>query len=338
MSRRWIQRERSCRSCRGGEGFRATEPFLFLRGRCVEGERFLMAERKTKGAGRFENPLMPDERLRQMYTAMAQMRMLEEYLSGHGGRKEAKGAGLKIRGEEAARASTALSLGAGDLLSDCTEAPGMELLLGAKLGDLKRRVSASSRKGAVVDVAERYARRIPPVEDAGEQMQIALGAAAALKAQRAGRVLLVYVRPGRAKLKRWEKTLSVAGRRELPVIFVVLPEQRGGRFAAEGELSGRARGWGVPGFPVDGSDAIALYRVMQESLLRGRADGGPALIECIAFRLQEKGRTRVEDPLDRLRGLLLAKGVADERWMERTSSDFARRVGGSARRARPSGG
>lgn len=37
---------------------------------------------------------------------------------------------------------------------------------------------------------------------------------------------------------------------------------------------------GLPGITVDGTDTMAVYRVMQEALLRARHDGGPTLIEC----------------------------------------------------------
>ncbi len=263
-----------------------------------------------------------------MYTAMVQMRMLEERLGKRGRSTKATGGGREtVRGEEAARASTALSLGSGDLLSDCCESPGMDLLLGSNLDELRSKKGGGARKSAARIVREGYALRLAPAEDSGEQLQIALGAAAALKAQRNARVLLVYTRVGEAKSKRWEKTLRVAGSRELPVIFVVLPRLAEVPSRFTGELSRRSRQWGVPGFPVDGSDAIALYRVMQESLLRGRVDGGPALIECLPFHVKGKGRARPEDPIERLRELLLAKGVASDAWMSRTRSTFSRRLG-----------
>ncbi len=266
---------------------------------------------------RFENPLMPDERLRQMYTAMVQMRALEEHMSASKRGLE----GASVRGDEAARASTALSLGAGDMMSDGLAAPAMELLLGAKLGAL---TTEGSGRGAVA--AEGSVLRLPAMEDGEERLRMAIGAAAALKVQRGGRVLLLYLRPGEVGKKHWKRALSAAGEQELPIIFVVLPEPGEKSSRDAGELCVRSRRWGVPGFPVDGVDAIALYRVMQESLLRGRSDGGPALMECVRFRVEGKGRQEVEDPIERLGELLLAKGVASAEWMGRTRSSFSGRL------------
>ena len=285
-----------------------------------------MSERGAK-AVRFENPLMPDERLRQMYTAMVQVQMLEAHLGGRGGGAKGSGKGETLRGEEAARVSTTLSLGSGDLISDCTEAAGMDLLLGRPLRELKRRESKTKSRAAATQTGEAFARRLPRSADADEQVQMATGAAAALKAQGGGRVLLVYLEAGKVDRKRWKRVLGIAGRLELPVIYVVLPERGRGRSGA-GELAKRARGWGVPGFPVDGGDAVAVYRVMQESLLRGRSGDGPALIECISFEVEGKAVSKQEDGVKRLGDQLLAKGVADARWMDRTRSSFQRRLGG----------
>ena len=287
---------------------------------------------KEQAGERFENPLMPDERLRQMYTAMVQVRMIEEHLLAKGSRARGQGEIATIRGEEAARAGTALSLEVGDLLSDCFAAPGMDLLLGASVAAVRR--SAGRRGGSVKKDAEEgasHALRLSISEDGEERVQMALGAAAALRVQGGGRALLVYVRAGEVGAKRWKRVLRRAGERELPVIFVVLPDAEGEGSPELGELARRARGWGVPGFPVDGTDAIGLYRVMQESLLRARTEGGPALIECVRFKVHGVKQQQREDPVERLGKLMLAKGAATPEWLQRTRSAFRRRLGGARR-------
>ena len=56
-----------------------------------------MAEKQPQATVRHENPLMPDERLRQLYTAMVQARMTEKHLNR-------RGRSITMSGEEAARA------------------------------------------------------------------------------------------------------------------------------------------------------------------------------------------------------------------------------------------
>jgi len=288
---------------------------------------------KVQGAVRIENPLMPDERLRQMYTAMVQVRMLEEWIEGKArggkGKRAVEREFVTLRGKEAARASTALSLEAGDLLSDCAEAPGMDLLLGASLAAVRRRVRSKGAEKEEAREGASHVLRLPVSPDGEERLELALGAAAALRVQGGGRVLLVYAGAGEIGAKRWKRALQRAGERELPVIFVLLPPDADEDVAEEaGEVARRSRGWGVPGFPVDGADAIGLYRVMQESLLRARTGGGPALMECIRFEVHGAKRVKPEDPIERLEELMVAKGAGSAEWMRRTRSAFARRLGG----------
>ncbi len=288
-----------------------------------------MTEEQTVAAGRHENPLVPDERLREIYTAMVHMRLLEEHLVAKEHQKKAARSIDSVRGEEAARASTALSLGSGDLILDYVAAPGMKLLLGAELSSLTGTTGAGNHAGSTRELP----RTLPIARDAKEQVQRAVGAAAALKVQGQGRAVLVYIQREDLRRKEWKRALEAAGSEELPLIFVALPSGPDLSSSA-GELAERSRGWGVPGFPVDGSDAIALYRVMQESLLRARSGGGPALLECLSFHLKGQGRKEREDPLQRLEELLVIKGVAGVAWIKGQRLAFLRLLRGRRRGTR----
>ena len=84
--------------------------------------------------GVHENPLVPNAKLRQMYVAMAEARILDEHMARLG---RSKGKRLEsIRGQEACRVSTAVDLGPGDLVSDSHAGVVMDLLAGAKVSSL----------------------------------------------------------------------------------------------------------------------------------------------------------------------------------------------------------
>ncbi len=233
-----------------------------------------------------ENPLVPHAVLQRMYEVMVDLRGLEP-------RGSLRTAGARgVRGEEACRASSLLSLAAGDLVSD---AAGV-VATGAALTSKRR------SKGAAAGEAPTW---LTPVEDAYERVTMALGAAAALRAQGGGRLVLVYVGAGELTTARWQKVLGRAGTMELPVIFLVLP---GGAPARQGAVSDGAQGWGVPGMPVDATDGVALYRVMQESVMRARGGDGPALIESV--RWQPRGeRVKAIDGVAAMRRLLVSRGL-----------------------------
>ena len=84
----------------------------------------------------------------------------------------------------------------------------------------------------------------------------------------------------------------------------------------------------VPGIPVDADDAVAIYRVAQESIGRARIGGGAALMECVPFVPEGaagKG-TASSDGIAGLERYLLQRGVATRVWMEREAKGFAKRV------------
>jgi hypothetical protein len=74
---------------------------------------------------------------------------------------------------------------------------------------------------------------------------------------------------------------------------------------------------GLPGITVDGSDAMAVYRVTQEAMYRARHAGGPTLIECKVYRrakIPARFRAWVQgDPLSYMEEQLRARGYWEDR-------------------------
>jgi TPP-dependent pyruvate/acetoin dehydrogenase alpha subunit len=119
--------------------------------------------------------------------------------------------------------------------------------------------------------------------------------------------------------------LGIAAKLELPLIFVVLPGVEGEKADGVANVSGRTAQWGVPGIPVDAGDAVALYRVAQESLGRTRGGDGPVLIECVTYGAGSAGGA-VVDPLLRMKENLLGRKVCTEIWLERARDGMRRRI------------
>jgi len=81
----------------------------------------------------------------------------------------------------------------------------------------------------------------------------------------------------------------------------------------------------MPGMPVDASDAVALYRVTQESLGRIRGGGGPVLIECKGYRV-ERPEDSTQDPLLQMKSFLLGRKVCTEAWMKNAGERLRKRI------------
>jgi TPP-dependent pyruvate/acetoin dehydrogenase alpha subunit len=291
-----------------------------------------------------ENPLVPNAKLRQMYLAMAEARVLDERVAGLKKGvtrlKGPKGSKIRgrldsIRGEEACRVSTAIDLRPGDLVSDSQAGVVMDLLAGAKVGSLLKRVAElrsgkESRKeirkkinGAKADGAS--GRLLPWIDDVGERLRMAMGAALSFKTLGQANVVVAYVRHGEVGKAVWRKVLELAGKLELPVIFVVLPAGRGEKRDRVANLSANTARWGVPGIPVDAGDAVALYRVAQESLGRTRGGDGPVLIECMAYPRGSSRAGSPDDPLVQMKKFLIGRKVCTKAWLERAGNGLRRR-------------
>jgi hypothetical protein len=259
----------------------------------------------TEGAGAgaaWENPLIPNARLRQIYLAMMRARMLARALP----RRDKTTLGF-----EACLVSPAVDLGPGDLVSDVLAGGVVDFLRGATLGEVLRPGSVAKKRSLRADCGE--AGRIVNPAAVAERIWTALGAAAALKAlavsaksaasdsdseARQAGVVVVYALPHEVPPALWQKALTFAREKALPVLFVVLPTQAKASTKTVG-VSAIALRCGVPGMPVDKDDAVAIYRVAQESIGHARIGGGVARrltrsrdwsnTSCSAAWLSERG-------------------------------------------------
>ena len=275
-----------------------------------------------------ENSLVPNAKLRQMYVAMAEARVLDEHVAKL--QKTVKGRRRleSARGQEACRVSTAIDLGPGDLVSDSQVGVVMDLIAGAKVSSLLTRVAEihSGKKIRGAKLGETSVRVLPWIEEAGERLRMAMGAALSFKTLGRANVVVAYVRHGEVGKGVWRKVLALAGRLELPVIFVILPAVKGEKRDGVANLSAKTARWGVPGIPVDAGDAVALYRVAQESLGRTRGGDGPVLIECAAYRMEGSGGDTAGDPLVQMEEFLLGRRVCTKAWLERGGERLRRRI------------
>lgn len=275
--------------------------------------------------GPHENPLVNNKKLRQLYVAMLEMRLVDEHVAVL--KRKAKAARRldSTHGLEACRVSTAIELMRGDLVSDAQVSVAMDLLAGAKVSSLLRRV-AGLISGAKEGRKNSAGWQLPWIEDAGDRLRMAMGAALAFKALKQANIVVAYVRGGEVSGGAWRRLLALASKLELPIIFVILPRGKGAKGADPGRVSAKARSYGVPGIPVDASDAVALYRVAQESIGRARGNGGPVLIECLTHQLDGVRKGEMEDPLVRMREFMLVRKVCSEAWLDGVAGAFRKRI------------
>jgi TPP-dependent pyruvate/acetoin dehydrogenase alpha subunit len=254
-----------------------------------------------------------------MYLAMVEARILDEHVGKL--QRKAKTKLDSTRGQEACRVSTAIELISGDLVSDSQAGVAMDHILGADAGAVLKRLSGLISRKKTVEIAG--TRQLLWIEDAGDRLSLAVGAALAFKSQKEANLVVAYVPRREAGGGRWRRLLTLCAQLELPVIFVVLPAAAGKKKAVPvGHVSAKARSCGVPGIPVDSSDAVALYRVAQESIGRIRAGGGAVLIDCVTYSVDGK----VLDPVAQMKSFLLGKKACTSAWMEHAGDSLRERI------------
>lgn len=200
--------------------------------------------------------MISHEKLIALYTAMVECRMALE------------AAGLRTHDGacgEAAYAAAA-DLVRGDTLHATPRHALARLARGTvfarAVAELRR--SAQTRKSAETSLAE------------------ACEAAQRHKRAKKGRVSMVFACDTEARPGAWKKTLALAARRGLPVLFVSLRSAgEAPVFLGSETIPAEAMAFGVPIITVDGNDAVAVYRVAYESLSRARQLSNPTLIDCV---------------------------------------------------------
>lgn len=112
------------------------------------------------------------------------------------------------------------------------------------------------------------------------------------------RVVLTYIGDGGTRVGDFHEGLNFAAVKNLPLILIVENNQ----FAYSTPVSAQmkntrisdfAPAYGIYGATIDGNDVLEVYQTTKKAVERARHGGGPALIECMTFRM--KGHAEHDD-------------------------------------------
>jgi pyruvate dehydrogenase E1 component alpha subunit len=178
------------------------------------------------------------------------------------------------------------------------------------------------------------------------QLPHAAGAAWAAKLQNKDQVSLAFFGDGASSEGDFHEAMNFAGVFELPVIFFCQNNQYAisvpfARQTASETIAEKSAAYGVHGERVDGSDAIAIYRSVQDAVLRATQGMGPTLIEALTYRYgahttsddpgkyrsaEETEVWRKRDPIERLKTELMTWGLWDEEKEARLQEEVDERL------------
>lgn len=248
-----------------------------------------------------ENPLLPNAELRALRSWTKRATALETKRSQTPS-KELTGSAYSSRA--ALLAGTLLQLCPGDLLVPEPGDNSAAALLHPQKG---------STAGPLVSV----------LQAPSPQAQLLLGAglAAALKRSGADRLVLACTHPGLPDTS-WAEALTWAHTEELPLVLAVADPSGQDAFRSKPSSEPGTLAWTsiqklasklkLPVLSVDGEDAVAVYRVMQESVLRARSGGGPAVLWAMLPTPKQLSSARPASalPLGRLEHYLRSRKVS----------------------------
>ncbi len=149
----------------------------------------------------------------------------------------------------------------------------------------------------------------------------AAGVAAAQKRSGNDKLVLAFAQSGLTNLT-WANALTWAQTEDLPLIVAVAdpsgPEAFRPPLSTEpntldwSSLTRLARKLHLPILSVDGEDAVAVYRVMQESVLRARSGAGPAVLWAVlpSAETLSKDRPSSATPLRRLERYMKTRSIS----------------------------
>ena len=281
-----------------------------------------------------QRPITNDQCL-QLYRRMQVIRLTEEELARCHQRGLVLGACHTYVGEEAIAPSVCAHLGPDDPVFSTHRGHGHALAKGAHPRELMaelfgRETGLSRGRGGSMHLFSPEIGMMGTSGIVGPCILQACGGGYSSKLMQTGRVAVAFFGDGAVNNGAFHEGLNMAAIWKLPVLFICENNQ----FATEipfayasgnPSVGNRGAAYGLPGFELDGNDALTIHKVAGEAVARARAGGGPTLIECKTYRTRAHAegmgdftyRTR-EDvdvwkqkcPIARLRQQLIADKTA----------------------------
>lgn len=239
---------------------------------------------------------LTDEQVFEMYRIMLLARKIDErmWLLNRAGKIPFV---VSCQGHEAAQVGAAFALDRDvDYIAPYYRDLGVVLAFGMTAKDLmlsgfaKAEDPNSGGRQMPGHFGDKQRRILTGSSPVATQVPHAVGVALGAKIEQKELVSFVTLGEGSSNQGDFHEGLNFAGVHKLPVITMVenngyaisVPLEK--QLACE-KVSDRAKGYGMPGYTVDGTDPLAVYEVVKQARDYALAGNGPTLIEAITYRL-----------------------------------------------------
>ncbi len=264
------------------------------------------------------------------------------------------------RGNEAAAVGVAAAMGPDDVGTPLHRDMGVHITRGIEpwriFAQYMGRADGLMRgKDGNVHMADLRLGTIAMVSHLPAMLPVAVGCALAFRIREERRVAIGWFGEGASARGDTHESMTLAGTRKLPVVFVCDNNQWAYstptylEYATE-HVADRAQAYGFDGVVVDGTDVLAVYREAKRAIEKARAGGGPTLIECQTLRMEGHAvhddafyvpklmfeRWAENDPIERFRTWLRSNADMSDEEEDEIAADVKRLLNDALRRAEES--
>jgi TPP-dependent pyruvate/acetoin dehydrogenase alpha subunit len=213
----------------------------------------------------------------------------------------------------------------------------------------KRESSQTRGKDSGLHLGREGSNIVGMISHLAHMLPVAVGVALAERQKGRPAFVVTTVGDGASSLGDFHESLNFAAVQKLPVLFVIENNQYAYstpvtlQYACE-HLSDRAKGYGMAGEEVDGTDVVLVLDAARRARERGMRGEGPTLINAVTMRM--RGHSEHDDfkyvpkslldawaaydPLKRLEAVLEARSLATNsdlsRWRESLGQELDRAV------------
>ncbi len=240
-------------------------------------------------------------------------------------------------GEEAIATGVMANLRKDDWITSTHRGHGHAIAKGAKTDRMMaelfgRKTGYCKGKGGSMHIADFSVGMLGANGVVGGGFNIAVGAALSAQIKKTDQVAVCFFGDGASNRGTFHEALNLASIWKLPVLFVNENNQYASTTPVSYGLSARhvadrAKGYGIEGYTIDGNNITETYNAASYLIQRAREGKGPALLECLTYRVKghyvgdpERYRTREEvqkmvnerDPIQAYKNKLLEEGITNQ--------------------------
>jgi len=163
----------------------------------------------------------------------------------------------------------------------------------------------------------------------GGGIPISVGAGISCKMDKKGSVVICFFGDGASNNGVFHEALNMSAIFKLPVIYICENNMYAISMCSKdsvacGDVGKRSDAYGIPGYIIDGSDLLEVYKTVSNAVRYARDGGGPSLIEAKTYRFyghhpndpaEYRGKEEVEyyttkkDPLVNFKNKLLKERI-----------------------------